>query len=79
MAYTGLKKSFLYELLRKGRIEGLRIDGVRRWSRDGLDRFLKNHTVGKESTPPVPAEPKPVTKRRRPFEQPACSGFRFLT
>ncbi|OWK35508.1 helix-turn-helix domain-containing protein [Fimbriiglobus ruber] len=72
MVITGLKKTKLYDLFRRGVLLGYR-DGVMiRFYRSSLLDYMKK----RENTPaPLPPAPKPV---RRSFRRPSGTQFKFL-
>ncbi len=74
MRLTGLKKTKLYDLFRRGVLRGYR-DGVMvRFYRASLLAYMRE----RENTPAPPPPPPPVT-RRRATPPPPGVRFRFLS
>lgn len=73
MALTGLKKTKLYDLFRRGVLRGYR-DGVMiRFYRTSLMAFMKE----RENTPAAPTTP-PKAPRKRGLNPPSGVRFKFL-
>lgn len=72
MAITGLKKTKLYDLFRRGVLRGYRDGAMVRFYRDSLLAYMRE----RENAPvPPPAAPKPPRKRGR---KPDGVRFKYL-
>jgi excisionase family DNA binding protein len=72
MRITGLKKTKLYDLFRRGTLRGYRDGAMIRFYRESLLTYMKE----RENIPAPP--PAPARPNRRPVKPPPGVRFKFL-